>query len=280
MSNFGAFDLSSLNQKPQAGNQVAGFLVKADETILRQYLKLSESFPVLLLVTGQDPESATMQPLVQKAIESAQGRLAGVEIEAPTYPELAQALGVSQTPALLAILRGQPAPIFQGEVTKDQLLAALSQVLQLAVQNNLTGSIQVVTNPAEAMQKPLSPEHLAALQAIEAGDMELAKSRYEKLIVEYPNDDEAKAGLYQVQLMLRLSAPKETGELAELLSLADQVFVQGKAAEAFTLILDRFAIDFENREILKGRLLELFVLAGIGEQIVLDARRRLASMLF
>lgn len=280
MSNFGAFDLSNLNQKPKTGNQVAGFLVKGDEALLRHYLKLSESMPVLLLVTGQDPESATMQPMVQKAIESAQGRLAGVEIEAATNPQLAQALGVSQTPALLAILGGQPAPIFQGEVTKDQLLAALSQVLQLAVQNNLTGTIQVVANSAAEPAKPLTPEHLAALQAIEAGDMELAKARYEKLIVEYPNDDEAKAGLYQVQLMLRLSDPKETGELAQLLAQADQSFVQGNAVGAFTLILDRFAIDFENREILKARLLELFVLAGIGEQIVLDARRRLASLLF
>lgn len=280
MSNFGAFDLSNLNQKPMAGNQVTGFLVKADEAILRKYLKLSETMPVLVLVTGEDPESTTMQPMVRKAIESAQGRLAGVEIEATVNPQLVQALGVSQTPALLAILGGQPAPIFQGEVTKDQLLAALSQVLQLAAQNNLTGTIQVASNPADVPEKPLSPEHLAALQAIEVGDMELAKSRYEKLIVEYPNDDEAKAGLYQVQLMLRLTAPKEAGELAELLALADQAFVQGKAAEAFTLILDSFAIDFENREILKARLLELFVLAGIGEQIVLDARRRLASLLF
>ncbi|MEY2695131.1 MAG: hypothetical protein RLZZ72_387, partial [Actinomycetota bacterium] len=52
MSNFsGAFDLSKLtNQNQPAGNAVAGWLVPADEQVLRRYLQLSESVPVLMLI--------------------------------------------------------------------------------------------------------------------------------------------------------------------------------------------------------------------------------------
>lgn len=280
MSNFGAYDLSSLNQKPATGAKVSGFLVKADEALLRQYLQLSETMPILMLVTGNDQASLTMRPLVQKAIESAQGRLAGVEVDLGTSPQLAQALGVNETPSLLAILAGQPAPIFQGEISKEQLLQALSQVLQLAIQNNLTGTVSVVPSDAAVAEKPLSPEHIAALEAIESGEMDLAKTRYEKILAEYPNDQDARAGLYQVELLMRLQSPRTEGEIPELLALADKKLVEGDFAGAFREILDRFALDFENRDLLKNRLLELFVLAGQNEPSVLEARRRLASLLF
>lgn len=288
MSNFGAFDLSSLRNTPKAPNSatvVKGWLVKADETVLRQYVALSETTPVLMLISGSDPQSDVMRPMVEKAIASAGGRLAGIEIDLAANPELAQAVGVNQAPALIAILSGQPAPIFQGEVTKDQLLAALSQVLQLAVQNKLTGTVSVqegIANQAVSAvpEVPLSPAHLAALAAIEAGDLTTARTIYLQLTIDSASDTEAKAGLAQVDLMIRLAEPMPTQGLELVLRQADDLLVQGSSTEAFETLLAQFAKDFENRDVIKERLLALFILVGIAEPSVVEARRRLASLMF
>ena len=287
MSNFGAFDLSSLNKKQQpapSGTVLAGWLVKANEQVLRQYVALSESTPVLMLISGSDQASENMRPLVEKAIASAAGRLAGIEIDLAANPELAQAVGITQAPALIAILGGQPAPIFQGEVSKDQLLGALSQVLQLATQNNLTGTVSVAAQASEASTEPalppLSPEHLAAIAAIEAGDLPTAKTIYEQISIANANDQEARAGLAQVELMIRMAEPKPADPLGAAFRSADELLVQGSSTEAFATLLDLFAKDFENRDAIKDRLLALFTLVGQSEQSVVDARRRLASLMF
>jgi putative thioredoxin len=56
--------------------------------------------------------------------------------------------------------------------------------------------------------------------------------------------------------------------------------VAGDAAAAFAVLLDEFAVDFDQRDAIKGRLLELFTLVGDSEQVVLEARRRLTSLMF
>ncbi|MEY4410188.1 MAG: hypothetical protein RLZ99_661, partial [Actinomycetota bacterium] len=61
---------------------------------------------------------------------------------------------------------------------------------------------------------------------------------------------------------------------------ADQILISGEPAAAFTLLLDRFAIDFELRDQIRQRLLDLFTVTGDSHQAVLEARRRLASLMF
>lgn len=288
MSNFGAFDLSSLNKKPTTAptsTVINGWLVKADEQVLRQYVALSETTPVLMLISDASQGSTNMRPLVERAIASAAGRLAGLEIDLALHPELAQAVGVTQAPALIAILGGQPAPIFQGEVSKDQLLTALSQVLQLAAQNNLTNTVRVqdpsvANDPEQSPAVPLSPEHMAAIAAIEAGDLPTARTIYQQIASTSPADLDAKAGLAQVELMIRALAQEPTDPFELVLFSADQLLIAGDSEAAFASLLARFAIDFENREVLKERLLELFTLVGPAEQSVIQARRQLASLMF
>jgi len=280
MSNFGAMDLSSLANKttPPVGTAITGWLVPGDEPTLRSYLALSETTPVLLLVSDQSEASVRLRAAVLEALEASQGRFAGIDIDITANPQLAQAVAVDKAPAMLGILAGQPAPLFQGEATKEQLLSVLDQVLQLAGEKNITQTVSVQTGPTPA--KTLAPEHLAAVTAIEAGDLPEAKRLYEKLIVEYPNDSEATAGLAQVNLMLRLATKDQTGPLGELFSEADQLLVSGNAGGSMTLLLDRFETETDARDQIRDRLLEMFILIGDSDPAVLNARRRLATLLF
>ena len=286
MTNFaGAFDLSRLAQKnqPAAANSqpegaLTSWLVKANEQVLRQYIAISEKTPVLMLVSDQTQESIDVRDMVEKGIRASEGRFAGIEIDISSSPELAQAVGVNSAPALLAILAGQPAPLFQGKVTTDQLLQVLSQVLQLAQQNGLTERVSVGSEPAVPKEPELSPEHQAAIAEIEAGNLAGAYEKFEKLTVEYPNDKDAKAGFNQVKLMLRLQAEPKDALDAQLLE-ADQELVSGNPKSAFAKLLDLYPTS-EHQDEIRARLLELFSLVGEGDSDVMEARRRLASMMF
>ena len=284
MSNFGAMDLSGLTKKdqPVASKAVADWLVKGDEATLRAYLSLSETTPVLMLVTDQSEASARVRSVVYEVIQASAGRFAGIEISIEEQPQIAQAVAVAQAPAMLAILAGQPAPLFQGEATKEQLMTVLGQVLQMASEKGITSQVSANGTPATP-ERPLSPEHQAALTAIDSGDLPEAKRLYEKLIVEYPNDSEAKAGLAQVSLMIRLSEGSSSAagdELAKVFGQADQLLISGDADSALGSLLDRFEVDFEARDQIRQRLLELFILIGDAEPSVLAARRRLATLMF
>ena len=284
MSNFGAMDLSGLTKKdqPVASKAVADWLVKGDEATLRAYLSLSETTPVLMLVTDQSEASARVRSVVYEVIQASAGRFAGIEISIEEQPQIAQAVAIAQAPAMLAILAGQPAPLFQGEATKEQLMTVLGQVLQMASEKGITSQVSANGTPVTP-ERPLSPEHQAALAAIDSGDLPEAKRLYEKLIVEYPNDSEAKAGLAQVSLMIRLSEGSSIAagdELAKVFGQADQLLISGDADSALGSLLDRFEVDFEARDQIRQRLLELFILIGDAEQSVLAARRRLATLMF
>lgn len=281
MSNFsGAFDLSKLtNQNQPAGNAVAGWLVPADEQVLRRYLQLSESVPVLMLIVDGSESSNAVSSLVEQVIAAAKGRFAGIQVDLRTSPQLAQAIGVSEAPAMAAILAGAPTPLFKGVISQEQLVQVLGQVLQMAAQSNLSGTVTVSDAAAQPVKK-LTPEHQVAIDAVERGDLVDALAKFEKLVIEYPSDQEIKAGLAQVQLLHRLQNPVTETELEQLFAQADQVLISGEPAEAFKLLLDRFAVDFDLREQIRHRLLDLFTVTGDSHRAVLEARRRLASLMF
>jgi putative thioredoxin len=276
MNSFGsAFDLSSLQTPKNSADQVSGWLVPADEAVLRRYLELSERVPVIMLVSDSTDDSAKVRAALSQILAASEGRFAGLEISIETQPQLAAAVAVQQAPAALALIAGQPAPLFRGVASLEQITQVLAQVLQHAAQSNITGRVSI----GETKEKPINPLHQAALEALDRGDLDAALQGFQKLVTEYPADSEAKAGLNQVKLMLRLQS-KPVGELETFMAGADQFLVAGKATEALGLLLDRFAVDFENRDPIRERLLELFSLIGDSEDLVLQARRRLTSLMF
>lgn len=276
MKNFGgAMDLSSLGGD-EGGVVVSAWLVSADQNTLREYLGLSEKVPVLMLISDESQDSKDIKGMLEKILSASEGKFVGIEVSLSKSPQLAQAVGVSSAPAMLAILAGQPAPLFQGPIQQQQLLQVLAQVLQLAQQNDITARARV---GKKEETKPLSQDHQAAIAAIENGKLEEAKKIFQKILVEYPNDNDAKAGLAQVELMVRLQG-KNLDELDKLMLGADQLLASRNPSAAFSHLLDLYAERIEDRERIRARLIQLFFLLGDSDPSVLDARRRLASMMF
>jgi len=276
MKNFGgAMDLSSLGGD-ESGIVVAAWLVPADQNTLREYLALSEKVPVLMLISDDSQDSKDIRSMLEKVLTASEGKFIGLDVSLSSSPQLAQAVGVSSAPVMLAILAGQPAPLFQGAIQQQQLLQVLSQVLQLAQQNGITGSAKV---GKKEEVKPLSKDHQEAIAAIEKGKLEEAAKIFQKILIEYPNDNDAKAGLAQVELMVRLQG-RNLDDLDKLMLGADQLLASRNPSAAFSHLLDLFAERIDDRERIRARLIQLFFLLGDSDPAVLDARRRLASMMF
>ncbi len=294
----GGYDLSGLVARAQQKDQPAApsshtgaYVRDVTEADMNSLIELSNQVPVLLEVYGQGVE-----PSLGPIVESYQGKLALATLDAATSPQLVQALQIEGLPTTFAIIQGRPAPLFQGTAPEDQIRPVLDQVLQLAAQAGVTGVIPAgeaeggeATDAPE--EKPLSPEHQKAFDALSANDLDGAEAAYREALAKAPNDQDAKAGLANVSLMKRLAnqdantirhnAAAAPTDIDAHMMVADLDVAGGHLDDAFVRLLGLFAgADEEGKNTLRQRMLDYFDIAGPTHPSVLTARRQLASLLY
>jgi putative thioredoxin len=263
---------------------VPALVIQVDSNSIRDYLAISDSLPVLvLLVQENDPSSQSLLSTVKLLTEKTAGKILTLVVDAVKSPELAQAFDLKQIPTLLGMLKGQPAPLFTGDQPAEQVQQIIDRVLDVGKENGLTGTVKVAEPEPE-----LSPTHQQAFAAIEENNYPLAKSLYEKALVENPNDQLAEAGLAQIKLLIRLEGkdlPLLVSSLGQdtdtALDRVDALVATGAASAGFEQLL----VLFENtakdqREPIRLRFVELFLVVGNEDPAVIKARKNLSLLLF
>lgn len=290
----GAVDLSSLGQGPKSEQPGAvapgGIRVDADEASFQELMLGTQDVAALAVVwSASHPETEAAVTNAVTAAERLGGRLRVIAVDADAQPRIAQAFQVQQLPFTLGIIAAQPVPLSPGVIPVDQLLPALEQLLQVAQENGVTGRVAV--GGAEPEPEPLSPEHQAAYDAIEAGDYAAAVEAYRAALKKNPKDADAAAGLAQVSLMertqgvdlaaARAAAADSPDDVDAQLVIADLDLLGGHVEDAFSRLVDlvRRLAD-EDREKVRTRLVELFEVVGAQDERVVKARRALMSALF
>lgn len=301
----GAVDLSSLRNRPQPGTGAAGataptggVVVDVTDASFPQVLELSRTVPVVIdLWAAWSEPSTQLSPIIEKVTREQGGRIVLAKVDVDANPQIAQAFRAESVPMVVALVAGQPVPMFTGAVAEEQVRDVFSRLLELAAQNGVTGSVP--TGDAEtdggaaeeAVEPPLPPLHAEAFEAIEAGDYARAITAYEKALAENPRDEDAKAGLGQVRLLDRVqgldlqqareAAAANPRDVQAQFAVADLNISGGHVADAFDRLLDLFAaVPAEERAPVRERLVELFDLVGSADPRVAAARTRLASLLF
>jgi putative thioredoxin len=299
----GAVDLSSLRNRPQtpapaSSDAPAGgatpLVFDVTDATFGDVLELSRTVPVVVDLWAEWCEPCKqLSPVLEKVVAELGGRLVLAKVDVDANPQLAQGFRAQSIPMVLALVAGQPVPLFTGAVPEEQVRDVFAQLLQLAAQHGVTGAVPTEeTAPAEAPgDEPLPPLHAEAFAAIEEGDYARAVAAYEKALVEDPSDADARAGLGQVRLLARVqgadlqtaraaAAASPTGIEAQFL-VADLDVVGGHVDDAFGRLLELFAVlPTDERAPVRERLLELFGLIGDADARVIRARTRLASLLF
>ncbi|WP_439592552.1 tetratricopeptide repeat protein [Microbacterium sp.] len=301
----GAVDLSSLRNRPAApapgdGNRApaAPSLVfdVTDETF-PQVLELSRTVPVVIDLWAEwCGPCKQLSPILEKVVTELAGRLVLAKVDVDANPQLTQAFRAQSIPMVVALVGGQPVPLFTGAVPEQQVREVFAQLLQLAAQNGVTGVVPVDPDAApdpdaEPAEPPLPPLHAEAFAAIEEGDYARAITAYEAALAENPRDADARAGLGQVRLLdrvqgldlqeARAAAASAPTDVAAQFAVADLDLSGGHVDDAFGRLLDLFAVlPSDERGPVRERLLELFGLIGDADPRVLQARSRLSNLLF
>ncbi|SDO80151.1 putative thioredoxin [Microbacterium sp. ru370.1] len=303
----GAVDLSSLRNRPAApttpasapaqGAAPAGALplvFDVTDATFGEVLELSRTVPVVIDLWAEwCGPCKQLSPVLEKVVTELAGRLVLAKVDVDANPQLAQGFRAQSIPMVLALVAGQPVPLFTGAVPEQQVRDVFAQLLQLAAQHGVTGTVPVdgAADAAPAEEPPLPPLHAEAFAAIEEGDYARAITAYEKALAENPRDADARAGLGQVRLLDRVqgvdlpaaraaAAAEPTGVEAQFV-VADLDVVGGHVDDAFGRLLDLFAaLPADERVLVRERLLELFGIVGDDDARVVRARARLASLLF
>src|SRR5690606_9682932 len=230
------------------------------------------------------------------------GRFLLARVDAQTYPQIAAAFQVQGVPTVVAVLQGQPVPLFQGAAPAEQVRAVLDQVLQAAEANGVTGraparggdgepEAAAAPAPEPEPEPELPPLHQEAYDAIERDDLDAAVAAYEKAIKQDPRDALAVAGLAQVRLLqrtrdadlaaVRAAAADAPGDVDAQLAIADLDLLGGYVDDALGRLLDLLpGADADAKEKLRVRLLDYFEIVGTTDPRVAKARQRLAISLY
>ena len=282
---------------PGAAAPGASAAVEVDERTFPELVQRSGEVPVVVLLwASYSPESQRVRDELGDVVASYGGRLLYATADTEAFPQLAQAFQAQAVPTAVAILKGQPIPLFQGAASEPQARQLFDELLRVAAANGVTGaaSEHPADGPDTYAEPELPPLHQEAFDAIDRGDFAAAEAAYRKALAEQPADREAKAGLAQVQLMargagidqagaerLRAAAADAPDDVEAQLAVADLDIMGGHVEDAFARLVGLVArTSGDDRERTRGRLLELFEIVGGTDPRVSAARAQLARALF
>jgi putative thioredoxin len=312
-SNFtrpGAIDLSSLRKPgapagaapgqggaaPAAGGGASGSYVLnvSEPTFQADVIERSLQVPVVVEFWSPRSQASTaLSPVLAKLSTEYAGKFLLARIDIDANPQLAQAVGVQSVPLVIAVLRGQVVPLFQGSLGEPEAKQYLDQLLTVAVANGITGRAEPVgpAAPAEEAEEPAAdPRFEKAENAVGAGDLDGAIAAYEELLKETPNDAEVKSGLARVQLVkrtqdvpadVRTRAADNPADVEAQKLVADVDMLGGHVEDAFNRLISTIQVTAgDERNDVRLHLLELFEVVGTDDERVVKARRRLMAALF
>jgi putative thioredoxin len=299
----GAIDLGALAQARKAqtiatdavANAPAGVVVDVSEQDFQQkVIDVSKTVPVIVDLWAEwCGPCKQLSPLLEKLAAEYKGRFVLAKIDVDANPRLSQMFQVQSIPAVFAVIGESAGPLFQGAIPEAELRQVIEEVLRIAAEQGVNGTINTEVQEEVAPvveEEQIDPRLEAAFNAIEKGDFVAANNSYKEMLHQNPADQVAQAGLAQVGLLERasklnpndvLQKASDRKDFASQMDLADLELMKGNPGAGFAVLISAIKISSgEDRDKLRARLLELFVVVGDSDPEVIKARRDLASALF
>ena len=287
-----AVDLSSLG-KPAAPEIPTPGIAVTQANLVSEVLPASNQKVVILICwSPRSTQAISLLEVMGKYQEAdllENGEPAWIlgTVNVDTEVQVAQALQIQSVPIAIAIIQEQMVPLFEAVPTPEQIRLVIDKVVGLAAERGVGKALE----KSEAPEVPMEPEEIAAMEAMEKGDLGEAKAHYEKWLARKPGDSLAKLGLAQTELILRVKDldPKEVMTLAS--ANPNEISIQLKAADVeIASGLNKSAFDRlirlvkssqgDEKKVVREHLLVLFALVDPSDPDLIVARRELASALY
>jgi putative thioredoxin len=261
----------------------------------RQVIALSSQVPVVIDFWAEwCGPCKQLSPILERLANEGGGRWVLAKIDCDAEQRLAEAFQVQSIPSVLAVIGGQPVPLFQGALPEAQVTAVIDEVLKVAAANGVTGRVSVSDDAdelAETAEPSRDPLLVQGDESLATGDAEAALAAYRVLLDREPANPEARTSIVRAELLMRVrgvddraarvAAADDGDDVAAALTVADLDMVHGHVEDAIGRLVDlvrRTAGD--EREALRTRLLSLFEVLDPDDPRLAKGRRALASALF
>ena len=137
--NFGqAFDLSSLGKPAPTTPNIAVGKVVTKENLASDFVELSMTKPVVLLCwTTRAPHSLDTLAILDKLNLEDGGTWELGSIDVDTAPEVASALQARTVPYAVALVGGQPIPLFEEAISESDIKSVITKLLTIAAEQGI-----------------------------------------------------------------------------------------------------------------------------------------------
>lgn len=274
----------------------SAYAVTLTEQNFQAELESSLNAPVVLVFYSPSrmPASAQLASDLEALSDEFEGRFLLGKVDVDANPQLAQALQVPSVPLVALVLQGRLAPLLQDAPPLEELRQILTQVLQAAAAQGVTGRHQPRANgapSAEGEEPETDPRYAPAEEALADGDIDRAVAEYQKLVDANPADSEAAAGLAMAKVLqrtakvdaaaARTAAAERPDDVEAQTLVADLDLLGGHVEDAFSRLVDLVRrTSGDERDQARTHLLGLFAAVGNEDPRVLKGRQQLASALF
>ena len=249
-----------------------------------------------------------LTPVLEKLVNSKNGKIILAKVNVDENQDIAAQLKIQSIPTVYGFVDGKPIDAFQGAQPESQIEKMIEKLIEATPGNEVPKLLEEAESFFkdqkfdEALQIyenliPLDPGNVKCISGMLRCLMQL--SRYQDASEILESLDEKTLGDQEIQKIKKLiesmnttSEGKTVEDLISILSedpnnhdirfeLAEKYFSQNQSAKAFHELLNIFSIDAKwNDESAKKKLLEYFDLLGFADPNVIEARKRLSSLMF
>lgn len=287
-----AVDLSSLGKSPAPDIPMPGIAVTSTNLVSEVLPASNQKVVILICWSPRSAQAISLLEVMGKyqsddLLENGEPAWILGTVNVDVEVQVAQALQIQSVPIAIAIIQEQMVPLFEAIPTPEQIRLVIDKVIGLAAERGVGQALE----KSEAPEVPMEPEEIAAMEAMEKGDLAEAKTHYEKWLARKPGDNLAKLGLAQTELILRVKDldPKEVmtlaganpNEISIQLKAADVEIASGLNKSAFDRLIGLVKTSQgDEKKIVREHLLSLFALVDPSDPDLIAARKELASALY
>ena len=249
-----------------------------------------------------------LTPVLEKIVESKKGKVILAKINVDENQAIAAQLNVKSIPTVYGFVDGKPIDAFQGAQPESKIQEMVKKLIDSAPGNEIPELLEEADSLFKQTKYEEAQKIYENLIALDPGNptliarmlrclLQLQKSDDAKEIYNSLNDeiikdeeilkikkiidnlDNLNKGASIDELINKLNLEPDNKNLT--LEIAEKYFVLNQNEEGFETLLNLYSKDSQwNDEIAKKKLLEYFDLLGFNDPNVINARKKLSSIMF